>query len=152
MRRYISLFFLAVAFLFTSLSGGWAAERGTKDEAKVMAEKAAQFFTANGKEKAFAAFTNGTDGFQDRDLYVFVYDNTGTCQAIGANKGMAGKNLIEMKDPTGFPFIHAIVDVKTAAWVDYKFVNPMTKAIENKHAYVVRAGDLVFGVGAYDQQ
>lgn len=129
-----------------------AVEYGSRDEAKAMAEHAAQFFTTQGKDKAFAAINDGTDGFKDRDLYVFVYDDSGVCVSHGANKGLIGKNLLGLKDVDGKALIQEIVAVKTAAWVDFKWQNPQTKAIEQKHAYVVRAGGYTFGVGAYDKR
>jgi signal transduction histidine kinase len=155
MRALTSLFRLAAAFvLFVAMTAGaaWAVEYGSRDEAKAMAEKAAQFFTAQGKDKAFAAITEGSDGFKDRDLYVFVYDDAGNCVAHGANKALIGKNLLDIRDSDGKALIREIVAVKTAGWVDFKWQNPQTKAIEQKHAYVVRAGAYTFGVGAYDKR
>ncbi len=128
----------------------WAVEYGSREEAKAMAERAAQFFVEQGKDKAFAAFNDGTDGFKDRDLYVFVYDNAGLCVAHGANKAMVGKSLIELHDVDGKAIVREIVATKTTGWVDYKWPNPQTKAITGKSAYVVRSGDYVFGVGAYN--
>jgi cytochrome c len=128
-----------------------AEERGTRDEAKAMAEGAAKFLGANGKDKAFTAFNDGSDGFKAKDLYVFAYDPTGTCIAHGANKALIGKNLIGLKDVDGKPLIAEIVAVQTAGWVSYKWQNPQTKAIEPKTAYIVRNGEVVVGVGAYGQ-
>lgn len=141
---------LLFAGSFATLSH--AADYGSREEAKAMAEKAAAFFTANGKDKAFAAITDGTDGFKDRDLYVFVYDDAGNCVAHGANKALIGKNLLDIRDSDGKALIREIVAVKSTAWVDFKWQNPQTKAIEQKHAYVVRAGAYTFGVGAYDKR
>ncbi|HTH15171.1 MAG TPA: cache domain-containing protein [Magnetospirillum sp.] len=155
MRAFITLFRLVVAlvvFAGMSMSAAHAVEYGSRDEAKAMAEKAAQFYTANGKDKAFAAITEGSDGFKDRDLYVFVYDDAGNCVAHGANKALIGKNLIDIRDSDGKALIREIVAVKTAGWVDFKWQNPQTKAIEQKHAYVVRAEGYTFGVGAYDKR
>ncbi|MCR6629686.1 MAG: cache domain-containing protein [Magnetospirillum sp.] len=155
MRAITSVFRLFVAVvLFAGLSVGaaQAVEYGSRDEAKAMAEKAAKFFTANGKDKAFTAINEGTDGFKDRDLYVFVYDDAGVCVAHGANKALIGKNLLDIRDTDGKPLIREIVAVKDAAWVDFKWQNPQTKAIEQKHAYVVRAGAYTFGVGAYEKR
>ena len=87
----------------------WAVEYGSREEAKAMAERAAQFFVEQGKDKAFAAFNDGTDGFKDRDLYVFVYDNAGLCVAHGANKAMVGKSLIELHDVDGKAIVREIV-------------------------------------------
>jgi len=154
MRTILTLCRAAIAalLLIASFGAAQAVEYGSRDEAKAMAEKAAAFFTANGKDKAFAAINEGSDGFKDRDLYVFVYDDAGNCVAHGANKALIGKNLIDIRDTDGKALIREIVAVKTAAWVDFKWQNPQTKAIEQKHAYVVRAGAYTFGVGAYDKR
>lgn len=154
MRTILTLCRAAIAaiLLVASFSAAQAVEYGSRDEAKAMAEKAGAFFTANGKDKAFAAINEGSDGFKDRDLYVFVYDDAGNCVAHGANKALIGKNLIDIRDTDGKALIREIVAVKTAAWVDFKWQNPQTKAIEQKHAYVVRAGAYTFGVGAYDKR
>jgi signal transduction histidine kinase len=129
----------------------FAEERGTRDEAKVMAEKAGQFLAANGKEKAFAAFGQGSNGFKSKDLYVFAYDDAGNCVAHGANPALVGKSLIGLKDVDGKPLVAEIVAVKATGWVDYKWKNPESGAIEAKHAFVVRVQDIVVGVGAYDK-
>lgn len=154
MRTIVAFIRLTLAaMLFAgSFAAAHAVEYGSREEAKAMAEKAAQFFTANGKDKAFPAINDGTDGFKDRDLYVFVYDDAGVCVAHGANKALIGKNLLDIRDTDGKALIREIVAVKTAAWVDFKWQNPQSKAIEQKHAYVVRAGGYTFGVGAYDKR
>lgn len=154
MRAMIA--FLRLAFASLLLAGTFAtaqaADYGSRDEAKAMAERAAQFFAASGKDKSFAAINDGTDGFKDRDLYVFVYDDSGVCVAHGANKALIGKNLLDIRDSDGKALIREIVAVKSTAWVDFKWQNPQTKAIEQKHAYVVRSGPYTFGVGAYEKR
>jgi cytochrome c len=151
MRKLLSAIF-ALFLVAVAAPAAWAGEYGSLGEAKAMTEKAAVFFKANGAEKAFAAFTEGSAGFKDRDLYVFVYDQSGTCVAHGANKALVGKSLINLKDVDGKEMIREIVSVKTTGTVDFKWANPQTKAVAQKHAYVVHAGDYWFGVGAYDQK
>ena len=150
MKTIVKHWILSLIVLVGLALPAHAEERGTRDEAKSMSVSAASFLTANGKDKAFAAFDDGTDGFKNKDLYVFAYDLTGTCLAHGLNKALIGKNLIGLKDVDGKPLIAEIVAVTAPAWVDYKWKNPQTGAIELKHAYIVRAGDVVVGVGAYD--
>lgn len=153
MRQIFAFIRLTLAvLLFGGAVAAQAAEYGSRDEAKAMAEHAAQFFATQGKDKAFAAINEGTDGFKDRDLYVFVYDDNGVCVAHGANKALIGKNLLDIRDSDGKALIREIVAVKTTGWVDFKWQNPQTKAIEQKHAYVVRSGPYTFGVGAYDKR
>ena len=149
MRSVFLKMLAGLAAVVLMISGASAAEYGSKADAKAMAEKAAAFFVANGKDKAFEAFNTGSDGFKDRDLYVFAYDDTGTCVAHGANKGLIGKNLIEFKDVDGKPLIREIVSVKDTGWVEFKWKNPSTNEIQKKTSFIVRNGGLVFGVGAY---
>ena len=57
-----------------------------------------------------------------------------------------------MRDPDGTYYVKErieIVKAKGKGWQDYKFSNPVTKKIEHKTAYVEKAGDLIFGCGAY---
>jgi cytochrome c len=151
MRKILKSLMIAVFLGAFCAQAVHAEERGTRDEAKAMAENAAKFVAANGKDKAYAAFNEGTDGFKSKDLYVFAYDPTGTCVSHGANKALIGKNLIGLKDVDGKPLIAEIVAVQTTGWVSYKWKNPQSGAIDPKHAYIVRVGDIVVGVGAYGQ-
>jgi len=125
-----------------------AAGQATPDDAKAMALKAADFLKANGAEKAWAAFNTGAD-FHDRDLYVTAQDNNCTVMAHGANPALIGKSLCTLKDVDGKLFIREISDTKDQGWVDYKWQNPTTKAVEPKTTYAVRVGDYIIGVGAY---
>jgi cytochrome c len=137
-----------LAFLIAA-SAVRAGEYGTREEAQAMVERAVKFFAEQGKDRAFSAFTEGTDGFKDRDLYVFVYDRTGVAVAHGGSKALVGKSLIELRDVDGKDIVREVVSVPSAGWVHYKWPNPVTKAITEKSAYVVRSGDYSFGVGAY---
>ncbi|MDF1791292.1 MAG: cache domain-containing protein [Thalassobaculaceae bacterium] len=137
--------FLALAVV---VAPAYAAEQGSVDEAKAMAEKAAALLSSAGKDKAFEAFNNSGD-FKDRDLYVFVVDNAGITVAHGANAALIGRNLMEVRDPAGKQFVKEMVGVSDKGWVEYVWQNPASKAVEPKKSYVIREGDVVVGVGAY---
>ena len=90
--------------------------------------------------------------FTDRDLYVVVYAMDGMVRAHGANEKMIGKNLIELKDVDGKPFVQERIDMAKANatfWQDYKFTNPVTKKIEPKSMYCERLDDTVVCGGIY---
>lgn len=143
---------LLKALLLLCLFAGSAArasDAGTPDEAKAMALHAAAFLQDNGPATAFPVFDAPGGPFHDRDLYVMVYDSSGTNVAHGANKALIGKNLIDLKDTDGVYVIRGIVAVKTQGWVDYKWPNPLTKKLAPKTTYVVRVGEYLIGVGAY---
>lgn len=134
--------------LFLAVAPVAAAEQGSLDEAKAMAEKAAALLKAEGKDKAFPAFNTDAQ-FKDRDLYVFVVDNAGVTVAHGANAGLIGKNLMEVRDPSGKQFVKEMTQVTDRGWIDYVWQNPASKKVEPKRSYVIREGDVVVGVGAY---
>jgi signal transduction histidine kinase len=129
-------------------AAAFASDHGTPEEAKAMALRAAEFLKANGEEKAFAAF-NDKSQFHDRDLYVFVQDDKGVVKAHGGNPNLIGKDLSPVKDLDGKLFVQEINATKSEGWVDYKWQNAQTKAVEPKTSYVVRVDHLLVGVGAY---
>jgi hypothetical protein len=134
------------------VSGAVAADKGTPAEAEALVKKAVVFIKANGKEKAFAEFGNPKGQFVDRDLYIFVYDMTGKCVAHGQNPKQVGKDLSDLTDPDGKPFVKERIEIaktKGSGWQDYKFTNPTNKKIEQKRAYVEKYQDLIVGSGAY---
>jgi len=150
--KYIVTGVLTVA-LGTTAAIAAASEKGTADEASAMVRKAVTFLKDNGKEKAFVEFGNTSNTqFHDRDLYVFVYDLNGNNLAHGNNPKMVGKNLIEMKDADGKLIIKSFIDVansKSKGWVDYKWPNPVTKAVEPKSSYIEKVDGLIIGCGIY---
>ncbi len=143
---------LLVIVLFLGGSLAQAAEYGTATEAEAMVKKAAAYIKANGKDKGFAEISNLHGQFKDRDLYVTVYDLNGKCLAHGQNPKMAGKDMIELKDPDGKAFVKERVELaksKDKFWQDYKFTNPLTKKVEPKAMYIEKHGDILIGCGIY---
>jgi len=128
-----------------------AADKGTPAEATAMVKKAVAYVKANGKEKAFAEFNNPKGTFVDRDLYVMCYDMQGNNKCHGANPKLIGKNLLEITDADGKFIIKSLIETanKGKGWVDYKWPNPTTKAIESKSTYVEKVDDVLLGVGIY---
>lgn len=145
--------FIAALAVLAAAPLAFAGERGTSDEAVAMVKKAHAYYKAHGKDKALAEFANPSGAFKDRDLYVMVYDKSGTCVAHGVNPKLVGKNLIDLKDPDGKLIVKGLVDTAFGSagkgWVDYKWPNPVTKAVEAKSTYVERADDVLIGVGVY---
>ncbi|MGO9013665.1 MAG: cache domain-containing protein [Dissulfurispiraceae bacterium] len=143
---------LMAFFLVGITSVAFAGAHGTKAEAEAMVKKAIAYIKEHGKEKAFAEFDNKNGKFVDRDLYVMVYDMTGTTLAHGANQKMVGKNFIDMKDPDGVPFVKERIELaktKGKGWQEYKFTNPVTKKIEPKIVYIEKYEDMIVCCGAY---
>ena len=146
MKR-ILIAILANLFLVSMAFAG-----GSAEEAKALMGKAVDYLKANGKEKAFTEFTNPKGKFVDRDLYIFVVDFNGLTLAHGGNAKLVGKDMSELKDADGKYFIKAFIELaktKGNGWVDYKWVNPVTKGIENKSTYINKVDDYFLGCGIY---
>lgn len=147
-RRHMVL----TALLAMSLTAN-AADRATKEEAKEMAKKAVLLFKEKGKD-AFAVFNDKQGPFIDRDLYVYVLDASGNVLAHGANERLVGKSLAQLKDADGKAFVQELMGHVTAnkpGWVDYRWVNPVSKEIEAKTSYIEVQGGYGFAVGAYSK-
>lgn len=130
----------------------FAAEKGTAEEATAMVKKGVDYVKTHGKEKAFAEFSNPSGQFVKGDLYVMVYDMDGLNKAHGANPKLIGKNLLDIKDANGVYIVKSFIEVakgKGKGWVDYKWPNNITKAVESKSTYVEKVDDVLIGVGIY---
>jgi signal transduction histidine kinase len=135
-----------------SLAGASSFANATKDDAVSMVKKGVAFIKANGKDKGYAEIGNKQGQFVHDDLYLTVYGMDGTVRAHGANAKMVGKNLIDLKDIDGKPFVKERVEMAAAKptfWQDYKFTNPVSKKIEPKSAYCERLDDEIVCGGVY---
>ena len=125
---------------------------GTKDEAFAMVQSALDYLKKYGREKGFAEINNRLGRFNDRDLYVVIYDMNGRNLAHGANAALVGKDLIDAKDGAGNYYVRDRVEIIKAngkGWQDYNFTNPVTKQTEPKVMYLERLDDYIVGCGAY---
>jgi cytochrome c len=124
---------------------------GTPVEAKKMVEQAVAYINANGEEKALKEFNHPYGKFQWRDLYVFAYDPNGV--VIGhPNPKLIGQNLYDVPDSKGKLFTKEIVELansRDSGWVDYRYIDPMTKQEEFKITFFQKAGNLIVCCGAY---
>jgi len=149
--KKITAVIMVMSFLFAGLAVA-AGSKGTPAEAEAMVKKAINYIKENGKAKAFAEFSNPKGKFVDRDLYITVYDMTGKCLAHGANQKMIGKDMIELRDLDGKPYVKERQDMakeKGKGWIQYKFTNPVTKMIEDKTSYFEKYDDVIITCGAY---
>jgi signal transduction histidine kinase len=150
--KIIASLFAALAVFALSGAPAPAADKGTKPEAIALVKKAVDTIKANGPEKAYAQFGKADGGFRDRDLYVLVYDMTGTCLAHGINPKLVGKNNLEAQDADGVYYVKdrlAMAKTKDSFWQDYKYTDPVTKKIEPKSTYCEKLNQTVVCVGIY---
>jgi len=151
-RRLTLNAFVAAALLIVLPGAVSAAEVASKDEAVAIVKKAIAFHKANGKDKLVAEINSKNQIFIDRDLYVYVITMDGVMLAHPMNAKLVGKDLAQLKDADGKPFIQDILELAKAGkpgWVDYKWPNPLSKVVESKTTYTEQVGGLVFCAGVY---
>jgi cytochrome c len=129
------------------------AQHASKEDAVAMVKSGITYIKASGKDKAYGEITAKNARFIKQDLYLVVYGLDGKCLAHGANEKQVGRDLIELKDIDGKPFIKERVELgkskPTGFWQDYKFTNPTTKKIEPKQMYCERLDDTIVCGGIY---
>ena len=139
MKRIVVSLLLIAAFVTFAAH---LAQAATPEDAKALADKALVFWKANGKDKAVAEFNNPKGQFVKGDLYIVVQDFQGGVLAHGGNPGLVGKSLFEQKDPsTGKLFVQDMIEIaktKGSGWLEYDWINPVSKKLQPKKSWVVR--------------
>ncbi len=121
------------------------------EDAQAWVKKGIEFYKANGKDKALAAFSDPKGEFMKGDLYIYVLDLNGKMLAHPKAE-LVGKDFMVVKDADGKTFAVDIVKTakeKGSGWVDYKWENPATKAVDPKTVYFEKVDDLIICSGAY---
>lgn len=153
MKKALKFAVAAAALLAVSLSAFAAdVERGSPEEAVAMVQKARAVLKKEGKDKLIAEVNNPAGQFVKKDMYVFIHNLDGLCVAHGGNPKLVGKNLIDLKDATGYEMVKKFVEVakdKNKGWVEYKWMNKASKEVEKKSTYLEKDGDLILSVGVY---
>ncbi len=143
---------LALAFV---LSGAWplcSFAQGAPDEAKALAERAAEHMREVGPEKALEDFNDPNGKFVDRDLFVVSYGPDRKVVSSVRIKAYLGRDATRFVDSDGKEFgkeIIATAEKSGSGWVEYRMTNPATMKVELKRSYVIKVGDYILFVGAY---
>lgn len=154
MKHFTRRLFLATVAASTlmALPSAHASTVATKDEAVAMVKKAIAFAKANGKDKLLAEVNAKAPQFIDRDLYIYVADDKGLVLAHAVNPKLVGRDLTQLKDADGKPFVTEILKIAASdkpGWVEYRWPNPVTKQIDDKVTYVEKADGIVYCAGVY---
>jgi len=151
-RRFVAV---VVAMMIMAGSGmAVAQEKGTADEAKALVKKAVAYMKEVGKEKALAEFNDPKGKFVEKDLYVWATGLDGTNLSHPFTPALIGKNMMELKDADGKPFVKERIEIvksKGSGTIQYRWTNPQTKKVEKKEAYfeAVPGTDLFINCGYY---
>ena len=144
---------VAVLSLCLIASFAYAAERGTKAEAKALLKKAVALIKAEGPDKAYPQLQDPKGKFVEKDLYVYVATlDQALVKVHPFMPAMVGKSWLGLKDADGKEFVKELVEggkTKGSGTVDYKWTNPTTKKVDSKSAFYERVGDTVAVCGFY---
>jgi len=147
----LPIIFFGVCALANPVFGQTASDRADKPAAQAMVAKGVAALKTQGWH-ALVDMTAPRKTFVDRDLYLAVYDMDGKCKAHGQNSKQVAKSLRGLKDPDGKEFIRERIELartQQSFWQEYKFTNPITKAIQSKLAYCERTDKWVVCGGIY---
>ncbi len=127
-----------VSFLFAAClsAGAWAAG-ATRADAQGLAGNALAHIKKVGTEQAVKDF-NGATEWKTKGINLNVVDMKGVVLASSLNERLIGKNTYESKDPNGKEFVKEFIATaqKGEGWVDYVFMNPETKKLEERSMFV----------------
>ena len=84
----------------------------------------------------------------DGEWYVFIAEGDGTSLANANRPDIVGTDLSNITDVTGKNYGRELfATTAEGSWVDYYFTHPETREETQKHSWVVRHDDLIFGTG-----
>ncbi|HMO06064.1 MAG TPA: methyl-accepting chemotaxis protein [Paracoccaceae bacterium] len=126
-------------------------QQGTAEEAMQMVQRAVDRRSGTGRDGYPQALTEPTNGFHDRDMYVFALDRSGVYRAFGGKPEKVGSRVQDIPGVDGEALLQSIVTQAEIepGWVEYDIVNPLTGKIQTKMSYVTRVDDLYVGCGIY---
>ncbi len=81
-----------------------------KETMVLMVKGGADYVNVNDAQVAFSEFTNEKGKFIRGDLSLFVFDMSGICYAYGSDKHLIWRNLMNVVDDQGKPFIQSIIN------------------------------------------
>ncbi|AZP12470.1 cache domain-containing protein [Undibacterium parvum] len=128
-----------------------AEDHGSAAEAKAMVQKTIAAMKKNGIENTITEINKRDGQYKEKDLYTVVYSITGQNLAH-INPKMVGKDMMELTDVDGKHFIKERIELAKKsgnAWQDYKFLNPVSKQIEQKSMYIEKYENVIVGCGIY---
>ncbi|WP_285420508.1 cache domain-containing protein [Pseudomonas sp. efr-133-TYG-5] len=134
------------------LAVGYYLPRASAEQAMALLNKAATDL-ARDEKGTLSAINSLKGGYLQDDLYVFVVDlQTRRYVAHGTNLRLINTDFSKIKDPEGKPVgepILALIAKQEDGEYQYRWKNPVTGKIEDKHAYLKKVGHWLVAVGYY---
>lgn len=126
--------------------------QGSADEARELVHRALDCMQRSGYEAACRLMRDRSNGFVDRDLYVFVVDRDGRYLLHAARPEKEGSRVHEVPGVDGDRFVRDAWErsERGGGWIEYDILNAETGAVQPKASYVHRFDDQrVVGCGVY---
>lgn len=134
------------------LAVGYYLPRATPKQARALRDKTVKALVKD-EAATLKAINSLQGGFLQDDLYVFVVDlNTGRYVAHGTNLRLVNTDFGKIKDPDGKPVGEPTLKImaeQDQGEYKYRWKNPVTDKVENKHAYLRKVGHFMVAVGYY---
>lgn len=128
-------------------------ERSEAKRATELLDRAVDYLQKNGPEKSFGAFNDPKGSFVNGAYYVFAVGLDGFMHADGAApSGYTGKNVIDLRDAAGKPFIRDLLDqAKNSATgaTEYHWLNRVSNHLESKVTLYRKVDKYIVCVGYY---
>jgi methyl-accepting chemotaxis protein len=141
----------ARAAQLSSAVSSFMLQQGTAEEAMVLVERALVRRNERGREVFVRDLTDVSQGFHDRDMYVFALDAQGSYRAFAGKPDKVGSRVQDIAGVDGEALLASIVaqaDIEPG-WVEYDITNPASGRIQTKMSYVCKVDDLYVGCGVY---
>lgn len=134
------------------LAVGYYLPRASAEQARALLDKAASEL-AKDEKGTLTAINSLKGGFLQDDLYVFVVDlENQRYVAHGTNLRLINTDFGKVRDPEGKPVgepILALMAHQDQGEYAYRWKNPVTAKVEDKHAYLRKVGHFLVAVGYY---
>jgi methyl-accepting chemotaxis protein len=126
--------------------------QGSPEEAVALVNRAVARRRQSGtKDRFLRDLTSASEGFFDRDMYVFALDAQGKYLAFGGNAVKVGTRVQDIVGTDGGLLLQTIVNQANyePGWVEYDITNPTTGQVQTKMSYVLSVDDFYVGCGVY---
>ncbi|HZZ94151.1 MAG TPA: methyl-accepting chemotaxis protein [Usitatibacter sp.] len=123
-----------------------------RDEAISLVGRGIEHLARRGAQAAFRDFENRSGAFVRGDHYLWACDLRGTVLCHPMRPKSRGENHADLRDADGRPFIRQVISIASQrgrGWVDYQWINPVSKIVEPKSTYFERSGDVILLCGIY---
>lgn len=130
---------VATLLLASALSISAWASGATRADAQAQSTAALAHVKKVGAEQAIKDFNTAPE-WKVKGININFVDMKGMVLASSLNERLVGKNTYESKDPNGKEFVKEFIATvqkeKNGGWVDYQFINPESKKLEDRAMFV----------------